>query len=259
MASKVITENDLTNILNEVLPAERAAGVILFNDDNHTMAGAITLLDSAANYDRFLICYKTNDNEYGSVEVCNPNGKTVNLCVDRISVDANHTHWLKSKTVQISGTSINTLGSGYYATGQISLMGGGNAIYYDDYITITQVIGFKHLVSEQQVIVDTTATILASGIMLYRIGNIRILHINEATGFSKTGLIPSADRPSAGLYGSGIRTTNGNLGTSFGRIYVNTNGDIMAYYAGSFNSSGAGFSAVASTDVITGTVIWSVT
>ncbi len=99
-------------------------------------------------------------------------------------------------------------------------------------------------------------TELRSGIILYRINHIRILHISDATGSSWSGLIPIGDRPSAAVRGVATRTTNGNLATSFGRITVGTNGDVSTVYASALNSSGTGYSVVASTDQIIGTVVW---
>ena len=108
----------------------------------------------------------------------------------------------------------------------------------------------------QPPVLDAEIEVLATGITLYRIGRIRALHISDATGFTKSSLIPSADRPSADIQGVAIRTTNGNLATSFGRIVVGSNGDVGALYSSVLNGSQTGFSVASSTDHIIGTAIW---
>lgn len=86
---------------------------VLFDNPVQALDTAIYLSDSAANYRRLKIFYATDDNEWSSVEVYNPNGKEVSLW-------AAHYHhgkqgsglfsqmWMKSKTVTISGRVIET-------------------------------------------------------------------------------------------------------------------------------------------------------
>ena len=131
---------DLKELLNKLTQSN---GVMLFDNDNQSMSGAITLSESASNFDRLTICFKSNDGDYGSQDVCHPDGKKVSLMCDRVAEDSAHWHWIKAKTVQVNGTQIDTIGSTYYATGQVSLSS-GVTLYYGDYIAITQVIGYKN-------------------------------------------------------------------------------------------------------------------
>ena len=86
---------------------------VLFDNAAQALDTAIHLSDSAANYKRLKIFYATDDNEWSSVEVCDPDGKEVSLWA------AHYNHgkqgsglfsqmWMKSKTVTISGRVINT-------------------------------------------------------------------------------------------------------------------------------------------------------
>lgn len=86
---------------------------VLFDNAAQALDTAIHLSDSAANYKRLKIFYATDDNEWSSVEVVDPDGKEVSLWA------AHYNHgkqgsglysqmWMKSKTVTISGRVINT-------------------------------------------------------------------------------------------------------------------------------------------------------
>lgn len=86
---------------------------VLFDNAAQALDTAIYLSDSAANYKRLKIFYATDDNEWSSVEVCDPDGKEVSLWA------AHYNHgkqgsglfsqmWMKSKTVSINGNVINT-------------------------------------------------------------------------------------------------------------------------------------------------------
>lgn len=86
---------------------------VLFDNAAQALDTAIYLSDSAANYKRLKIFYATDDNEWSSVEVYDPDGKEVSLWA------AHYNHgkqgsglfsqmWMKSKTVTISGRVIDT-------------------------------------------------------------------------------------------------------------------------------------------------------
>ncbi len=117
-------------------------GVLLFNNDNNSLSGAITLSETAANFVCLTICYKTNDDEYASVDVYNPNGKLVNLSAVGITDTSTPDMYLKSKTVQINGTSIDTYKGSYYKTAQLRLTNNSTPTRVD-YVGITQVIGYR--------------------------------------------------------------------------------------------------------------------
>lgn len=119
--------------------------VILYDDDTTALNVAITLSETAANFSRLTICYRTNDNDYASVDVWHPDGKTVSLTATRTAGNSTTpTVWLKSKTVLISGTTINTTTSGtnYYLTSQTRADGNQTATN-SNYIAVTQVIGYR--------------------------------------------------------------------------------------------------------------------
>ena len=121
--------------------------IVLFDNDSQALSGAITLSESAANFERLTICYKTNDGDYASVDVMHPDGKTVSLHAVRTAGTTTRNVWLKSKTVKISGTYINTNstasgGTNYYQTSQVRA-DGSQAATAGDYIAITQVLGYR--------------------------------------------------------------------------------------------------------------------
>ena len=114
--------------------------VVLYDNDSNT-GSSVTLSETAANFERLTICFKMNgDANYSSVEVWNPNGKSVSLLA--IRPFATNTIYGKCATYTISGTSI-ALKSGdspsdFYIQGSAAWAGNqtGN-------ISITQVIGYK--------------------------------------------------------------------------------------------------------------------
>ena len=121
--------------------------VLLFDDDAQPMSGAVTLSESAASFSRLTICYRTNDGDYASVDVMHPDGKTVSLHAVRTAGTTTRNVWLKSKTVKISGTRINTNstasgGTTYYQTSEVRADGSQSA-NVGDYIAITQVVGYR--------------------------------------------------------------------------------------------------------------------
>lgn len=76
---------------------------ILYNNTSGTN-GTVTLSESAANFTYLEIFVKTNDGDCYSTRVYSPNGKYVSLVGGRAGNDG--TTYLKSKLVNISGTSI---------------------------------------------------------------------------------------------------------------------------------------------------------
>lgn len=116
--------------------------VVLYNNDSASLSGARTLSETAANFRKLTICFKSNDGSYGSVDVWNPNGKNVCLAITDMT-DANpHIAYHKVKTVKINGTSINTVKGNTYKTMQLQLGGTYTSTQVDN-IGITQVIGYR--------------------------------------------------------------------------------------------------------------------
>lgn len=115
--------------------------VVLFDNDSQALSGAITLSESAADFERMTICYRSDNGFYGSTEVWHPDGKQVALtetCPDESGFVT-----AKGKIVLISGKTIDTVkGSSRYLTGQ-GYVHSSPGFDYGDYLTITQVIGYR--------------------------------------------------------------------------------------------------------------------
>ena len=122
--------------------AINAIPVMLYNNDSASLSGARTLSETAANFRKLTICFKSNNGSYGSVDVWNPNGKNVCLAITDMT-DANpHIAYHKVKTVKINGTSIDTAKGDTYKTMQLQLGGTYTSTQVDN-IGITQVIGYR--------------------------------------------------------------------------------------------------------------------
>lgn len=115
--------------------------VVLFDNDSQALSGAITLSESAADFERMTICYRSDNGFYGSTEVWHPDGKQVSLtetCPDESGFVT-----AKGKIVLISGKTIDTVkGSSRYLTGQ-GYVHSSPGFDYGDYLAITQVIGYR--------------------------------------------------------------------------------------------------------------------
>lgn len=107
----------------------------LYSDATGT-TGTVTLSDSAANYSKIVIYYRSDDNIYDSVEVLSPNDKLVNLVCALYGADA---VYLKGVSKRISGTSITTNDVHY---GQVALSSGVSYSHSNN-IYITSVVGYK--------------------------------------------------------------------------------------------------------------------
>lgn len=115
---------------------------VLFNNDSASLSGSVTLSESAANFDKLTIMYRSNDNYFASIDVWNPNGKYVVLTSSSYTSVSNVI--LKSKTIYISGTSITTHhnSSNFYYTGEAAV-NGNQPTTHKDSVCVTQVIGWK--------------------------------------------------------------------------------------------------------------------
>ena len=126
------------------------APTVLFYNEAQTIDTSIPLSDSAGNYKRLKIFYKSDDSDYCSVEVYNPNGKTVALQIARptyaYAQGAAPIMFVKSKIVKISGATIDTVlvstygGGTNYLRMQKNLSGNYEAA---DKIGIIRVEGYK--------------------------------------------------------------------------------------------------------------------
>lgn len=117
----------------------------LYDNDNNVFQGAISLNESAANFEKLTICFKSNDNVYASMDVANPNKKVVSLTTSFYNGDAHF--YVKNRCYLIDGKTINTWTrstSTVYQTGEVNAAGSNNASM-GDFITITQVYGTRKM------------------------------------------------------------------------------------------------------------------
>lgn len=119
--------------------------VTLYDNDNNVFKGAISLNESAANFEKLTICFKSNDNVYASMDVANPNKKIVSLTTS--FYNGNAYFYVKNRCYLIDGKTINTWKrstSTVYQTGEVNAAGSDNAST-GDFITITQVYGTRKM------------------------------------------------------------------------------------------------------------------
>lgn len=119
--------------------------VTLYDNDNNVFQGAISLNESAANFEKLTICFKSNDNVYASMDVANPNKKIVSLTTSLY--DGDPYFYVKNRCYLIDGKTINTWKrstSTVYQTGEVNAAGSNNASM-GDFITITQVYGTRKM------------------------------------------------------------------------------------------------------------------
>lgn len=119
--------------------------VTLYDNDNNVFQGAISLNESAANFEKLTICFKSNDNVYASMDVANPNKKVVSLTTS--FYNGNAYFYVKNRCYLIDGKTINTWKrstSTFYQTGEVNAAGSNNASV-GDFITITQVYGTRKM------------------------------------------------------------------------------------------------------------------
>ena len=119
--------------------------VTLYDNDNNVFQGAISLNESAANFEKLTICFKSNDNIYASMDVANPNKKIVSLTTS--FYNGNTSFYVKNRCYLIDGKTINTWKrstSTVYQTGEVNVAGSNNASM-GDFITITQVYGTRKM------------------------------------------------------------------------------------------------------------------
>lgn len=119
--------------------------VTLYDNDNNVFQGAISLNESAANFEKLTICFKSNDNVYASMDVANPNKKIVSLTTSLYN--GNAYFYVKNRCYLIDGKTINTWKrstSTVYQTGEVNVAGSNDASM-GDFITITQVYGTRKM------------------------------------------------------------------------------------------------------------------
>lgn len=131
--------------LETLLANIKANYVVLFDNDANVFQGPITLSESAANFEKLTICFKSNDGVYGSMDVARPNGKVVALTTSIYVAPADF--YVKNRCYKIDGKIINTwrrAADGDYQTGEVNAAN-SNAARMADLITITQVFGTRRM------------------------------------------------------------------------------------------------------------------
>lgn len=131
--------------LETLLANIKANYVVLFDNDANVFQGAITLSESAANFEKLTICFKSNDGVYGSMDVARPNGKVVALTTSFYATPADF--YVKNRCYKIDNKNINTWKrntNSDYQTGEVNAAN-SNAAHMGDFITITQVFGTRKM------------------------------------------------------------------------------------------------------------------
>lgn len=131
--------------LETLLANIKANYVVLFDNDANVFQGAITLSESAANFEKLTICFKSNDGAYGSMDVARPNGKVVALTTSIYVAPAEF--YVKNRCYKIDNKNINTWKrntNSDYQTGEVNAAN-SNAAHTCDFITITQVFGTRRM------------------------------------------------------------------------------------------------------------------
>lgn len=112
---------------------------MLFNDPDASIDVSHRLADSAANYAKLRIYYKDNDGHRGSVDVYDPNSKTV--CLTSTVMSSDSALWVKTRIVKISGTTVETEKSGTFTlVGQANVK--SNQLSHIDVIAVVRVEGW---------------------------------------------------------------------------------------------------------------------
>lgn len=127
------------------------APTVLFYNEGQALNTNISLSDSAGNYKRLKIFYKSDDGDWSSVDVYDPDGKTVLLQAIRPAYSyapgAAPVMYVKSKIVKISGATIDTVTVSTYdgGTNYLRMQRNLSASSYDltDAIGIIRVEGYK--------------------------------------------------------------------------------------------------------------------
>lgn len=208
-----------------------SAGVVLFENLSGAN-GNITLSDSAANYEYFEIFYKTNDNDYSSVKVYQPNGKYV--CLHGIrTYSVTPRVYGKTRTINISGNTITTLAN-TEAQYTINNSATGN-VAVQSMIYIIRVIGYVGSIIPSEINaapddsgwINLTATKGTWNVLrVRRIGDLVYLE-GDASAFTWSGsaegfaTIPAGYRPAYHKYIYGFSS-----GKTISRVYVSTGGSL---------------------------------
>lgn len=115
--------------------------VILYDDDTNTvdfLTTPVTLSETAANFERIVICYTCNDGQYNSVEVWHPDQKHVQFLV--VTYTSSAYYYMKVAVGKIEGTAIRQSG---YAGCLLLRSSNYPSSTPENNFYITQVIGYR--------------------------------------------------------------------------------------------------------------------
>lgn len=113
--------------------------VTLYNNTSGT-TGQVNLSETSANFTYIEIFFKTNDNDYGSIKVYQPNGKKVAIFVNHpTGTTQNTTNYMKSRILSISGTTMTTTGYSEIAINHSA----SPTIAQTNNIYVVRVIGYR--------------------------------------------------------------------------------------------------------------------
>ena len=112
---------------------------IVYSNVSAGTSGTVTINETSANFVYLEIFFRTNDGERNSTRVYQPNGKVANLTSARIT-STDGRGWVKSKQVQISGTSIAYVG--YAGESAMGMADGGGTNYVGGTL-IYLVVGYR--------------------------------------------------------------------------------------------------------------------
>lgn len=110
---------------------------ILYSNDGANVDEAITLSETVTNFEQLTIQFVTNDTNYGSTNIFNPNGKRAMLVGGNANTTAG-TMYMKYKTVYINDNTITRVDSRY---GETQLTNG--SYNTTDIIRVIKVIGWR--------------------------------------------------------------------------------------------------------------------
>lgn len=242
MSSETITRNDLTAILNEVLPPTPSEyKKLLWTNPSPTSSfSAQTISLDLSNYDEVEI--EAKQLASGTiVQLCRVGIGKQTKCLFR---DGNANNFY-TRTFVVSASSIQ-FGDAYY----------NSTVTNTDCVPIA-IYGIKYeRVAPPQLEADIET--LATDITIIRVGNLRVLKCKSAVYSTiKSITLATSDRPSTTIEFTGIKHAGGMYAT-LGLGYIETTGKITAVYWGAYSGSAYPTNLVNS-DNFTGDAIWYVT
>lgn len=252
MSSEAITRNDLTNILNEVLPPTPSEyKKLLWTNPSPTsaMSGGTTIVASGADeYDAIEVEYKTAHIYDGYETASAP-----------FVVGAHITLFAPpGLTGEFTGQSVNAVRTISMGAGGLLMVDSAIAMYSggtsgnNNMCIPYKVYGIKYE-RVQPPVIDADVEELATGATLYRIGRIRILSLVDFPyGTSLT--VGVGDRPTTTAVGFGTRH-NGSAYITMLRMEVGTSGGVGIFLVGYYNTS-TGYTGTASGDIYNAIAIW---